>query len=59
MATKFAKGQEVKVLAVIPQGPIQKLRMDDDGVVWCLISWTDVDGKNQERWFAEHDLTEA
>lgn len=59
MATKFVKGQEVKVVAVVPQGPVQKLRMDDDGVVWYLIGWTDVNGFSQERWFREDELTEV
>lgn len=59
MATKFVKGQEVKAIAVIPQGAVQKLRMDEDGVFWYLISWTDVDGQTQERWFREESLTEA
>lgn len=59
MATKFVKDQQVKAIAVIPQGPVQKLRMDEDGVFWYLISWTDVDGEVQERWFREEELTEA
>lgn len=59
MATKFAKGQNVRVAAVIPEGPVQKLRMDEDGSVWCLISWVDLEGQLQERWFAEEDLIEA
>ena len=59
MATKFAKGDEVKVVAVTPQGPIQAFRMDDDGVVSCLIEWTDANGDVQQRWFAEDDLTEV
>lgn len=56
MATTFTKGQEVKVRAVIPQGAIQAFRMDDDGVVYGLIFWTDVDGKEQSRWFKESEL---
>lgn len=59
MATKFVKDQQVKAIAVVPQGPVQKLRMDDDGVIWYLISWKDVNGVTQERWFREDDLTEA
>jgi uncharacterized protein YodC (DUF2158 family) len=55
----FKKGDAVKVKAVIPQGPVVALRMDDDGVIYCLIEWTDVDGKTQQRWFAEDDLTGA
>jgi len=59
MATKFVKGQEVKVNTVVPAGPVQKLRMDEDGIFYYLISWTDVDGQVQERWFKESDLIEA
>ena len=56
MATKYVKGQEVKVNTAVPQGPIQKLRMDEDGVFYYLISWTDADGVVQERWFEESML---
>ena len=59
MATKFVKGQEVKVNTVVPQGPVQKLRMDEDGVFYYLISWTDVDWLVQERLFKVSDLIEA
>lgn len=57
MATKFKKGDQVKIQAVIPQGPVQAFRMDEDGTVYCLISWTDVEGVEHERWFKEDDLT--
>jgi len=56
MATKFTKGQEVKVQAVVPQGPVQALRMTEDGVFFYLIQWTDADGKVQQRWFEESQL---
>jgi hypothetical protein len=59
MATKFVKGQEVKVRAVNPQGQVQKLRMDEDGEFYYFLVWTDVDGIEQERWFKESDLVEA
>lgn len=59
MATKFVKDQKVKVKAVVPQGPVQKLRMDENGNFFYLISWVDADGSTQERWFAEDDLVEA
>ena len=59
MATKFKKGEEVKVNAVVPQGPVQALRMDEDGNFFYLIGWTDADGNPQERWFAEADLVAA
>jgi len=59
MATKFIKGQEVKVAAVMPSGPVEKLRMDEDGSFFYMIKWVDAKGQNQERWFAEADLVEA
>ena len=59
MATTFKKGDVVKVVAVIPQGPVLALRMDEDGVVSYLIEWTDVNGETQQRWFEESQLTGA
>lgn len=52
----FIKGQTVTVKAVIPSGPVQKMRMDDDGVVSYLIEWVDASGNTQERWFTEDQL---
>jgi uncharacterized protein YodC (DUF2158 family) len=57
MATAFKKGDVVAVRAVIPQGPVLALRMDEDGVVWYLIEWADVAGAQQQRWFNEDELT--
>jgi hypothetical protein len=59
MATAFRKGDTVKVHAVIPQGPVLAFRMDDDGNVWYLISWVDVAGNPQQRWFIEGELVAA
>jgi hypothetical protein len=59
MSTKFIKGEEVRVNAVIPQGPVQALRMDEDGVFYYKLEWTDANGVAQERWFAEEDLTKV
>jgi hypothetical protein len=56
MATKFAKAQSVRVKAVIPEGPVQSLRMDEDGNFFYMIEWTDAEGNVQHRWFAEDDL---
>jgi uncharacterized protein YodC (DUF2158 family) len=56
MATKFKKGEEVRVNAVIPQGPVTALRMDEDGNFFYQIQWTDVDGVQQNRWFREEEL---
>jgi hypothetical protein len=59
MATKFTKDQVVRLKAVVPQGPVSKLRMDEDGNFFYLIGWTDANGAAQERWFAEDELIEA
>jgi hypothetical protein len=59
MATKFIKGQELKVNAVVPQGPVLALRMTEDGVFYYLIGWTDANGDKQERWFEESELVAA
>jgi len=57
MATKFIKDEIVQVASVLPKGPIEKLRMDEEGNFFYLISWSDIDGKTQQRWFAETELT--
>ena len=59
MATKFKKGEEVKAVAVIPQGPVEALRMDEDGNFYYLISWMDSSGVKQTRWFEEESLVAA
>jgi hypothetical protein len=59
MATTFKKGDAVKVVAVVPQGPVLALRMSEEGVVSYLIEWADVDGNTQQRWFEESQLTGA
>jgi len=59
MATAFKKGDVVKLVSVVPQGPVQSMRMDDDGNVQYLVSWTDADGLEQQRWFDEAQLTGA
>lgn len=58
MAT-FKKGDNVKLSAVIPQGPVIGMRMDDDGNVSYLIEWDDAEGHAQQRWFAETELVLA
>lgn len=57
MATKFKKGDVVTLKAVIPNGPVEALRMDEDGVFYYLISWKDAEGNQQQRWFEEAQLT--
>lgn len=59
MATKFVKDQIIKVNAVVPQGPVKKLRMDEDGNFFYMIEWVDANGQTQERWFPESELTEV
>ncbi len=59
MATKFIKDQNVRVKVVVPEGPVTKLRMDEDGNFFYLVSWVDLDGVVQSRWFAEDELEEA
>lgn len=53
---KFKKGEEVKLIAVVPKGPVLALRMDEDGNVQYLIGWTDENGAKQQRWFDEDQL---
>lgn len=57
MATTFKKGDTVKLVATVPQGPVEALRMDEDGNFFYLVSWTDADGVAQSRWFEEAQLT--
>ena len=59
MATKFVKGQTVKLNVVVPTGSIDKLRMTEDGLIEYLITWTDSNNVSQERWFEESQLIGA
>jgi len=56
MATTFIKDQTVRLKVMVPQGPIDALRMDEDGTVFYRVSWVDADGNTQSRWFAENEL---
>jgi hypothetical protein len=56
MATTFVKNQNVRVKAVIPEGPVTALRMNEDGQFFYLVQWTDANGAVQSRWFKEEDL---
>lgn len=58
MAT-FKKSDTVKVKGVIPQGPVEAMRMDEDGNIQYLISWIDADDVTQSRWFDEVQLVAA
>jgi hypothetical protein len=55
----YKKGDVVRLKAVVPQGPIAKMRMDDDGNVWCLMEWTTEDGQVHSRWFMDTELEAA
>lgn len=59
MATTFKKGEVVKLSAVVPQGPVIALRMDENGVVQYLVEWEDDTGVAHQRWFDEDQLTGA
>ena len=54
----FKKGDVVKVNTVVPQGPIVKMRMDDDGIIYYLLEWA-ADGVAHERWFTEDQIVSA
>jgi hypothetical protein len=56
MATTFVKNQNVRVKALIPQGPVAALRMNEDGQFFYLVQWTDANGTVQSRWFKEEEL---
>lgn len=54
----FKKGDVVKVKAVTPEGPITKMRMDEDGTIYYLVAWS-TDGVEHERWFTEDQIVAA
>jgi hypothetical protein len=56
MATKYIKNQNVRLKAVVPEGPVTALRMNEDGEFFYLVEWTDADGVKQRRWFEESEL---
>lgn len=56
MATKFKKGEEVRINTPVPQGPVLQFRLDEEGDAEYLVQWTDAEGDVQERWFAEAQL---
>jgi hypothetical protein len=59
MATKFQKGQTVRLDKTVPQGMIEKLRMDENGNFFYLLQWTKENGETTSRWFAENELVAA
>ena len=56
MPTTYTKNQNVRVKAVVPEGPVAALRMNEDGEFFYLVQWTDAHGKSQRPWFKEEDL---
>jgi hypothetical protein len=56
MATKYTKNQNVRLKAVVPQGPVVALRMNEDGEFFYLVEWMDANGVKQRRWFEESEL---
>jgi hypothetical protein len=56
MPTTYTKNQNVRVKAVVPEGPVTALRMNEDGEFFYLIQWTDANGRSQRRWFKEEEL---
>mgnify|MGYP007049618671 CR=1 FL=1 len=59
MASTFKKGDLVKAIAVIPTGPVESVRMLEDGTIKYLVSYTDVNGVAQQRWFSENQIVTA
>jgi uncharacterized protein YodC (DUF2158 family) len=55
----FKKGDLVKLKAVVPEGPVLAMRMDEDGNVFCLVEWVDEQGQTAQRWFEESQLVSA
>ena len=56
---KFVKGEKVKLVVVVPEGPVEKFMMTEDGVIMCLVPWVDANSQNQSRWFSEDELVKA
>ena len=53
----FKIGDVVRLKTVVPQGPVVRMRMDEEtGAVSYLVEWTDQDGQTQQRWFSESQL---
>jgi len=59
MAANFKVGEVVKLVATIPTGPVEELRLDSAGNISYLVQWTDAEGNPQQTWFPEADLAAA
>ena len=56
MAASFKIGQEVQLISVTPQGPVEQLAVDQEGNIEYLVTYQDSDGVPQSRWFKESEL---
>jgi uncharacterized protein YodC (DUF2158 family) len=56
MAATFKIGQEVKLIAEVPQGAVKELSVNQEGDIQYLVSWVDSQGQDQSRWFSEDTL---
>lgn len=52
----FKKDDIVRAKVVVPEGPIKKMRMDEDGVIEYLVEWSDDSGATHERWYTEDQI---
>jgi len=52
----FKVGDVVRLDRPVPQGPVTKMRMEENGTIWYLVSWKGSDGLEHERWFTGDDL---
>ena len=55
----FKKGDRLRLKVVVPEGTVEKMRMDDDGIVQYQLVWVDDEGAEQHRWFDEAQLAKA
>lgn len=58
---KFIKGQEVSQLITAPiVGTVEKFSFDENtGEILVLVSYKDVDGEDQMRYFKESEIAEV
>ncbi len=51
----FKKGDKVRLKVTVPEGEVAHMRMDEDGTIWYLMSWTNGEVE-QQRWFTLEEL---
>lgn len=59
MAASYKVGQEVKVITVVPKGPVKALSVNQDGDIQYLVEYVDANAVVQQRWFQEDELALA